>query len=79
MNPALFPDSEPQKPLKKATGPHAEACKLWHDVWQCYRGCRFAWSAKDADLISKVFKLAEGSLVFLGSRIERFFVEQKNQ
>lgn len=79
MNPALFPESEPAKPRKKATGPQADACRLWHEAWQRHRGCRFAWSDKDADLVSKALKLAEGSLALLGSRIERLLTEQEDQ
>lgn len=75
MNEALFPEPERERPIKKAAGPQADACRIWHSAWQQHRGCRYAWTDKDAALIAKALKLAEGSLELLRARIERLLSE----
>lgn len=69
MNSDLFPDQAEQ-----ADG--RTPCAAWDAAWNRHRACRFVWQRKDAILMSKALKMAEGSYEILERRIETLLADE---
>ena len=78
----LFPTPDAQDPQKPAqgrrqpTGPLADAIRAWDAAWLRARACRYVWSPKDATLMAKALRMADGSVGGVAQRIERLLDDE---
>lgn len=74
---SLFPDPLPPPPKKASQQP--DAIRVWEEAWTRHRASRFAWTTKDAVLVSKALKLAENDLALFQARVERLLSESEDE
>ena len=77
MTEALFPDGSPEpRRRRQPEGPLAEAIRSWDAAWLRTRACRYVWTPKDATLMSKALRMADGLPGAVAERVQRLLDDE---